>query len=84
MDSKTVIKFKEFNMLFQGTTWEHIKTKHIYIVLGVGCNTTNGNEGCAFILYKLRGVNHPPFVREMPEFLEKFTKENHENNITEL
>lgn len=74
MDTITEITFKELNKKYEGTVWLNIKHKTRYIILGIGCNANNGEEGIAVVIYKLAGVKHPPFTRNLVEFLDKFKK----------
>ena len=49
----------------------HVKTGHVYMVLGAAENCTNGNEGQRFIIY---ARNDKTFCREANEFWQKFER----------
>ena len=53
----------------------HKKTGHIYCVIGVCSNCTNGeHDGETMVIYhrEFCGISGPLFVRNVDEFLEKF------------
>lgn len=58
-----------------GLIYQNIKNKDIYIVLSVGTNTTNKDDGIPMVGYMNleTGDMFHPYYRELTEFEKKFT-----------
>ena len=54
-------------------TYSHNKTNKVYAVMGKAVNCTNSQEGQTMVMYMAGDFQGPMFVREIKEFVEKFT-----------
>lgn len=52
---------------------QHIKTGNLYEVIDTGVDTTNSRDGTNVVIYKKVEDYTQIYVREMSEFMKKFT-----------
>ena len=55
--------------------FKHLKTGNIYILLHIGEDCTNRNEGVEVAVYRYKNEDHGKiFTRRLSEFYEKFVE----------
>jgi hypothetical protein len=66
-----IIKMNKEN---KGKLFKNIKNGDIYEIINIGYDATNNREGNTVVIYnKLKNPKDAPFIRDLSEFLLKFT-----------